>query len=142
MKLRLTLPNKDPRTDGFSGCARTSLHTLERSNNTPGFSTSTGRLLVTYEGFNEEVGSATGSGLAARSVDDSGRPTKKTKVVTIELSNDPAELLSRLETPAASAAAGNTSVELRNEASGILGRFLERDHIDRGLFKELSSCFE
>ena len=136
------MPKKDPRTDGFSGCARTSLHTLERSNKTPGFSTSAGRLLVTYEGFNEEVGSATGSGLAARSVDDSGRPTKKTKVVTIELSNDPAELVCRLETPAASAAAGNTSVELRHEASGILDRLLEGDHIDRGLFKELSSCFE
>ena len=142
MKLRLILPNKDPRTDGFSGCARTSLHTLERSIKTPGFPTSTGRLLVTYERFNEEVGSAKGSGLAARNVDDSGRPAKRTKVVTIVLSNNPAELLSRLETLAASATAGNTSAEIRNEASCILDRFLEDNHIDRGLFKELSSCFE
>lgn len=59
----------------------------------------------------------------------------------IKYFSSPLELMTRLETLAASFHAGNTSLELRNEAFNMLDRLLEDDQIDKDLFQDLFSLF-
>ena len=59
----------------------------------------------------------------------------------IKYYNNPEELLNRLEMLAGSRKAGNTSRELKNEASNILDRLLKDDEIDEDVYKELWDAF-
>ena len=102
-----------------------------------------------WDEFLEEVRGVGGPPAAARA--RTQRPTQayegrglkcRNRKPEVRYYDDPVAMIDRLEILAQSVKAGNTSLEVRNEASSILDKLLRDDNIDDSLFEDLWKLFE